>query len=354
MGLFDLFRKKDSREKQSAFNQVTKPVITTQIQENDIDQVYNKRFQGLTIGEIILLDWLNGKEETREAPGYFAYTYGINWLNSKKMLIRQNFLRIGTPSEGLSTLKVAELKIILKENNLGVSGKKKDLIDRIKTNVQESKYSSKILKTYVLTDKGNKYLEQYEIFVWAHKNGSKTGTVNPITMAPFLGSNESFENIALHLSENEFKSYFYNYSYGMASNELSYQILLKSKQGKDEESLTLILIQTLLDFTGVGNINSPNYIYLFPDPQLAFILKEKIISLQFKLNLSTAEIVKLASDIYDTYEPKLIKIRLYKNKKEYLSGLVTLINENNKLFTDLFDKWYQRLPNKYKTEAHRY
>lgn len=135
--------------------------------------------EGLLPGEVILLDWANHKSETASIPAYFKYEYGLNAAKDRHNLIRLGYLTVASPSESLKSLRVPELKDILRENNQKVSGKKPDLIQRITDNIGESSYSTSFVnRSLICTPTGNSLLEKYSYLVWAHKNNSKDGIIN--------------------------------------------------------------------------------------------------------------------------------------------------------------------------------
>ena len=93
---------------------------------------------------------------------YLSY-FGESRVNQKiKEYIDNGCLKIATNKDKLSILPVTDLKEILKVNSLKVSGKKAELIDRIKDSIPEEKYKIYLPceKYIVRTDKGEmKYKE---------------------------------------------------------------------------------------------------------------------------------------------------------------------------------------------------
>lgn len=67
-------------------------------------------------------------------------------------------MKIATNDDKLSFLTIADLKKILKANSLKVSGKKSELIDRIKNNIPNNKYQCYLpIEGYIMrTDRGTK------------------------------------------------------------------------------------------------------------------------------------------------------------------------------------------------------
>lgn len=133
---------------------------------------------GLLPGDVILLNWLNGKSSNSEFPRYFEYTYGINATSRLDFLSQQNLIETTSPSNSLKSLTVNELKILLKQHSLKVSGKKAELISRIHDNLLESDYADLVTPMFTATSAGSALLKKYSKLIWAHKNNSQDGIIN--------------------------------------------------------------------------------------------------------------------------------------------------------------------------------
>lgn len=122
---------------------------------------------GLIPGEIILLDWCNGKSTDKKFPSYFKSNYDVDVPASIDKLLDKNFLVYGNYYEQLKALTVAKLREVLKDHKNKSSGRKKELVQRILDN---NIRLSNIPKVYKLTDKGRQILEYNEHIVLAHKD----------------------------------------------------------------------------------------------------------------------------------------------------------------------------------------
>ena len=113
-----------------------------------------KRFNSI---ELNLLKYLDGLEvENPNIAEYWTYEYNINREKLVKQFIAQG-LMILDDKKDFDKLKVAELKQILADKRLIKTGKKADLINRIKENLTDeelSQYLKSNKKYYKLTDKG--------------------------------------------------------------------------------------------------------------------------------------------------------------------------------------------------------
>ncbi|BDZ30587.1 minor capsid protein [Lactiplantibacillus sp. WILCCON 0030] len=130
-------------------------------------------------GDIILMMWSNNKSINALPPLYFKYEFGIDPTTHRKKLISTGYLEKGSPSESLKSLLVPQLKEILRENKLPVSGRKQELITRIESQLKPEQYADKILDTYlVASPHGQALLNKYRNLTWAHKHNSKDGIIN--------------------------------------------------------------------------------------------------------------------------------------------------------------------------------
>ncbi|MBR3494457.1 MAG: SAP domain-containing protein [Clostridia bacterium] len=145
--------------------------------------------RGLYVGEIILLEYCSkGKypKPTFGYPGFWWFEYGIRDVgHALESLEKRGFIRWQSKSESLYNLNVDELKIILKNNILPVSGKKSDLIKRIIIKIPENKLNvpSYAIK-YVLTDLGKDELADNGYVPYMHRH--KLATIESHTFGePF-------------------------------------------------------------------------------------------------------------------------------------------------------------------------
>lgn len=118
------------------------------------------------IQKVVLLSWVFINpyyEPIEEYPNYFYDYYDItNPKELHKNLIDEGYLEKTSPIIAFEFFSIAELKDILKENSLNVSGKKLDLINRILENIPLEKYQDYISNLYSLSMKGAELLDKYD------------------------------------------------------------------------------------------------------------------------------------------------------------------------------------------------
>lgn len=127
--------------------------------------------EGLLAGDIILL-WrvsLNTFTNQSMFPDYFEYKYGINASESLTKLENSGYIRLCTASESLDSINAIVLKRILKKYNLSQSGKKQELLNRVREHLDEKTLASAFtLRDYRTTHEGNILLEKYYDLVLKH------------------------------------------------------------------------------------------------------------------------------------------------------------------------------------------
>lgn len=88
---------------------------------------------------------------------YWTYEYAIDFETIMTKLLQNGYLRISNSYDELPSLTVVKLKTILKKYGLPITGKKADLIARIRGNLSFDQISSELGNEehmYLLTDKG--------------------------------------------------------------------------------------------------------------------------------------------------------------------------------------------------------
>ena len=91
----------------------------------------------------------------------------------KKQAIEDDFIEIASPLSGAKDFKVTELKEILKQHNLKVSGKKDELIERLRENLDESELKKYFKsKNYQISSKGEEFLAKnnYILYIVGNKD----------------------------------------------------------------------------------------------------------------------------------------------------------------------------------------
>lgn len=129
--------------------------------------------EGLFPHEILAMEYASKYFVGGEFAGFWWYRYGVKDMNTlMDSLIERGYIRIGSIIEGLQTYKVEELKKELGNNNLKISGKKAELIQRLIENMPEKEISDRFpRRPYVITDEGKEAIKYDGYVLYAHRHG---------------------------------------------------------------------------------------------------------------------------------------------------------------------------------------
>lgn len=201
MGLFNLFRQHkkvqptESNESLESFSneQIYSADIKLKNTNNDYSLDNPVLEDGLLYGDILMLNWLNGQKTNKKIPGYFVECFQINPIASKQKYKERGLLISGSIESRLQTLRIPELKAILKENNQKISGRK-ELINRILQNVDNGSYINSLPKTFGLSDQAKTLLKKYKLLIWANNNEH---ILSPKDYLPFINSPQKNQKLLL-------------------------------------------------------------------------------------------------------------------------------------------------------------
>ena len=190
MGLFDLFRKKEDTSSNPSITikpEITITYSTPTRQEIEqqasaeaeetakLDAKCKKSAHGLSVSQILLLEYCKKGKYPNPEGGYqrfWWFEYGVKSVgDALKQLLDKGFIRFALPSELLPTLKVNELKKILADMGLSVSGKKAALVERILQNA-DNEYLQQFLHSekYTLTELGEQEVSENEYIPYLHSH----------------------------------------------------------------------------------------------------------------------------------------------------------------------------------------
>ncbi len=236
MGLFDLFKKKGTHQNVTvsmSVHEYTPEELSDQREQevSEIRQLAKESIpskNGLRPHEIAMLAAApKYKKAENNFPRYWYYSYGIDdpqkMLN---MLFDRGFIRQAKAMEHICKLTVPELKKILSEAGIKVSGKKADLVSAIQENISEESLGEKVpIRKYVLTELGeqeikeNEYVtyfgasSRYGITVWDMNKMIQGYPLNLFRDKIWASLNERLQNIATRLvNSGNLISYYSEYS----------------------------------------------------------------------------------------------------------------------------------------------
>lgn len=126
---------------------------------------------GLYVPEILLLEYCKyGKypKPSNGYPGFWWFDYGVRDVGSLlDSLKSREFIKWERKGNLLMNLSVNELREILQVHCLSTTGKKSELVERIKSDIAEEDLPNNVaLQKYTLTEKG---IEELEENAWSPK-----------------------------------------------------------------------------------------------------------------------------------------------------------------------------------------
>lgn len=135
--------------------------------------------RGLYVAEIMLLEYCSKGKYPKPStgyPGFWWFKYGIRDVgHTMESLEQRGFLKWASKIKSLKGLTIDELKQILLNASLPITGKKADLISRISTEISEQNL---IIPNYVpkyeLTDLGKLELEENGYIPYMHNHSRLT------------------------------------------------------------------------------------------------------------------------------------------------------------------------------------
>lgn len=242
------------------------------IKDNSIPMITNN----ISIVDLFTINYLNLKNTNKILPLYYK-------SNDDKTTIKK-YISLGYIEEkyslknNLNKATLPELKHILKNNNLTISGNKETLISRILGNIDVDSLSSKFpLNSYFLTEKGSNLIKTYHSLIFlndVYKNYLDNDLYNIIIKKINNSPNLNYTDILFRSFDEYGRKYNINVSFYKYSQilHLTY-ILLKSTKEYDK-ALIYLIAYLRLNISGVENLHCMNdidYIYIYPDKEFRIL-----------------------------------------------------------------------------------
>lgn len=289
-------------------------------------------------GKVVFLNWCNKSGLDTDYPNYFKYTYNIRNLKSlHRSFIKDGYLRPTNEYESFETLTIPILKQCLKDNNLELKGNKPDLINRLlEKNIKPPK-----IDKYVLTEKGNDYLEENKLWLDFHRNYTDISFKDFKDKWDELKASKkdiSFYDIVEPIMKKNLESYRRKRLYTSYKLKLFPLANILNEQDKLKEYTNCILEMICIDLSGL-NDSSFKYSDTFrPWPSIQ-LLENQIIDLSKNLKYYSEskvdeifENLKLQEGALNPSEMKSV-INLALNDFEKAQNLVVEFNKENQLFS---------------------
>lgn len=185
MGLFDIFKKK-TKEKTKEIKETpviveikVSPCRNEQSTNDDVIRIEDRlkgvapTCDGLYPHEILVLSYANHFYKNGNSfQGFWWERYGISDVNEiLNSLEDRGFICEGTALDAARIENIARIKEILKEYGLKSTGKKEELLERLKDNIDSSELDKKFpKKPYALSETTCSLLKKYEWIYYIHSH----------------------------------------------------------------------------------------------------------------------------------------------------------------------------------------
>ncbi|MGJ9383893.1 SAP domain-containing protein [Salipaludibacillus sp. CF4.18] len=333
----------DSQQSKKSFKDASVKISSKVSYSYNIDPILTKKFpNGLLPGEVLLINWMTGKISNVQFPRYFETTYGINAQISLNKLLKEGYVVEASAIDSLSSLKLPELKEILKSKELKVSGKKADLISRIGENCTNEEVESFIdSRMLEVTNKGDKVLEEYYYIVPAHRNDSKDGVYNVASSIRHVNKFNYKPNngdVSWALFQEAYMNHSEEFKYGLMCNDIRNMAAQLESERKYKDSLFHYLRVYIIDLSGLSNtprLDHPK-LMMYEVPS-----KHKIKKLLEVLEYDDADLQDFFVDTWDKTRPGL-KYHYLTSEECFRCLTYSLKDEDDKVEKALFNA-YDRL-----------
>ena len=190
-------------------------------------------------------------------PGYLLYECGIrNTAQYLESLFAEGFYREAVSAERLSALKVTELKPLLAELGLPVSGKKDALIQRILDHSDDSfvlNYCPNPI--YSLSAKGRAFLDEHDDYVKLHRHKSNWGVSWQEYDARKRPGYSFYDVMWGIFNERVIEEQF---NFGRNAYYNMYQLLVE--EGRQSQAIEMLLRLFYIDWSGAECLESREFL----------------------------------------------------------------------------------------------
>ncbi len=235
---------------------------------------------GLSVKDILLLDYFDGKPLHHKVPPYKQGLYGDGIEARLAMLYENGWIRHSKPQETLSMLPDKALSDFLVHYDLPGDGTHAELVGRVIAKVPEKDYAHGVPKVYVLTREGRAEVGRHMAYVLnARENYGLTEGEIGESQSALSARGEGYtarailyrafqQKIALYTMAGEW-SKLRNMYYTVAN------FYLRIKRNAD--ALPYLYLVFFLDMSGMGNKNNlVPYENLFPTQKGMILLMDEI------------------------------------------------------------------------------
>lgn len=234
----------------------------------------------LSIRDILILDYFDGKPVHHRIPPYKLNIYGEDANDRLNGFLEEGWIRVSRPQETVNMLPDKALSDFLKVYGLSGEGTHAELTGRVIAKLPEKTYSHVAPKIYVLSKEGKAEIGHHMAYVlnvrenYGLTEGEIGESQNALSLRgePFTARDILYrafqQKITIYTMAGEW-SKLRNMYYTMAN------FYLRVK--KNEEALPYLYLVFFLDMSGMGNKNNlVPYENLFPTQKGMILLMDEI------------------------------------------------------------------------------
>lgn len=274
--------------------------VAKQEPKKQFEGVPNK--QGLYPSELLLLYYApKYYVDSDSFPSFWNYQYGIENVKScLENLVNKGFLKKEMDLQmNLNDLKVVDLKNLLKDNSLPVTGKKDDLVKRIIEQISLDSLNANLKKLrFLRTESGEQALCDAAYLEYLDKNNLNEVSIFEMSKFVQLMPQVDFRKGVVEILTEKIKKFAASGDYGLCRNckLCLHEFYYVEKQYKDAYySLLDVIFLDINDFLGNGFDKSSlplhlDYFFGSEHPKIVEYAFSRMTELQSFLNISDEQL----------------------------------------------------------------
>lgn len=261
------------------------------------------------VGYVLYLDEFR-KNPNKKFNDNFAKKYETTLNKLEKQAKEDNFIEPAPPIVEAKKSKVSDLKEILKEHNLKVSGKKDELIERLSENLTEDELKKYFKsKNFQISQSGVDFINQNKFILYIFKNNDLSKAINPVDISKIYEEKE--------YDDDEIKDKLLVYLKRMLDDKLT------SESWFDFKILSNAIAQVQEDKNELHDaLNTRFKVFLFdinnfdgenPNPRTTRLRQKDVVNLVNLLHKLTLPINELKESFENAYDEVLFKMIISKD-----------------------------------------
>ncbi len=284
--------------------------------------------------EILFLSYIDQRDvENYNYPQYWTFDYNLDFQNTLLKLFKSGYVKFADASYKLNSLKVAELKEILMDHGLKVSGRKAELIERLVDNLDSSQLENISKNDYFqMTEKGSKTLKKNQHIPYFKKISSFKISIHAAHKMILENPDMNQYSVALYILQKRLNRFNPIKENGLLRNTLYNIAIVYQDMGNFEGELEYLLIVITMDlFEGLFR-----YEYMKNQGMLEFYDKKTINEMKDSYMLAPALVkrLKVLKDMLRLGETQLRDMMLKSARGLPINVNVQLFEARFKLLLD--------------------